>query len=861
MAELARRYKVSQYQTTLNIEQTFPLLELNQLAEQESHNKHFYRPATYTHKWWARRLGSVFRTIILSTFLPPGEPVWEHYYQRHDFSNKIVLDPFMGGGTTVVEALRLGCKVVGCDLNPVAWWTVKRAVESVSMRELHDAFRQLEAEVASRIRRLYRTRCDHPGCGREVDVLNVLWVNDATCASCGSRVPLHSSYVVDSDRDFRTLLCPACNHVFTTREKGGDAACPACGHGFDPRRGPAGQVNFNCPICGQTQPILKASQREEGPFPRHMYAILYLCPVHGREMKAPEEEDLASFLDAVHEFEREQGNLLIPRSAIPNGNKTRDLLNYNYTYWHMLFNERQLLALSWLLEGIRRLPGERARETLLGLFSYCLDYNTIFATYNGRSGGVRGLFTYHAFVIPTELLENNVWGAGENSGSFSGVYARKMKQAQAFRDAPFERRVLPGGGTRLVSIPGERIDARLASSFEELVGDKDKNTLLLCRSSEDLPIPTGSVDAVITDPPYFNNVQYSELADFFYVWLRLALKDCYPHFTPELTPKISEIVENPHQGKDIGFFLEGLTRVFEECRRVLKDEGALVFTFHHREPEAWGTVLGAVLDAGFYISALYPVQAERDFSLHIRDQEAIEYDAIIVCRKRVGDGRISWEQLEDQIHFQAAQTLRQLQRPELVEGQTAAEGLSRADVAVIVLGKCLELYSRHYPHVMEKDRPVAVAEAVVRLWTIIDSLATEEVMTRLPAGLDEATKAYAITLAGRREMDFDELNKRLRHRGLSTAVFSEECLVEMDGKTARVVEPVKRTGHIEAKMERGQSLLDIDRVHYLYAEYRYGANFRSYRDRWRYPAFDELCRYLAEVTGDTIYDKIVEAAF
>ncbi len=839
---------------TLNIEQTFPLPQLNQLAEQESHNKHFYRPATYIHKWWARRLGSVFRTIILATFLPPGEPVWEHYYQCHDFSDKIVLDPFMGGGTTVVEALRLGCKVVGCDLNPVAWWTVKRAVESVPMRELHDAFRQLEAEVAPRIRRLYRTRCQHPGCGREVDILNVLWVNEATCASCGSRVPLHSSYVIDSDRDFRTLLCPECGHVFTTRDKRGDANCPACHHGFNPRRGPAGKVNFTCPTCSQTQPILKAAQREEGPFPRRMYAILYLCPVHGREMKAPDEEDRANFLDAVYQFEREKDTLPFPRGEIPaQGRADPRPVNYGYTHWYMLFNERQLLALSWLLEGILRLQNERAREALVGLFSYCLDYNTIFATYNGRSGGVRGLFTYHAFVVPTELLENNVWGAGENSGSFSGVYARKMKQAQAFRDAPYERRVLLNGGTRKVPIPGERIDARFAANFEELVGSNDKNTLLLCRSSEDLPIPSGSVDAVITDPPYFNNVQYSELADFFYVWLRLALKDKYPHFAPELTPKISEIVENPNQGKDTNFFLEGLARVFEECHRVLKDEGALVFTFHHREPEAWGTVLGAVLDAGFYISALYPVQAERDFSLHIRDQEAIEYDAIIVCRKRTGDGHISWEQLEDQIHFQAAKTLRQL--------QTTGQGLSRADISVIVLGKCLQLYSQHYPNVMEGEKTVPVDKAVVRMWSIIDSLATEEVVSRLPADLDEVTRAYVITLAGRQKMNFDELNMALRHRGLSTGIFTDERLVEMDGKTARVVEPVERTGFIEAKIERGQSLLDIDRVHFLYAEYRYGANFRQYRERWRSQALDELCRYLAEVTGDTIYDKIVEAAF
>jgi len=231
-----------------------------------------------------------------------------------------------------------------------------------------------------------------------------------------------------------------------------------------------------------------------------MYAILYLCPVHGRDMKAPDEEDRVNFLDAVHQFEREKDNLLIPRSAVPDGTKTRDLLNYNYTHWHMLFNERQLLALSWLLEAILHLQNKRAQEVLLGLFSYCLDYNTIFATYNGRSGGVGHFFTHHAYLIPRAGLENNVWGAGENSGSFSGVYARKMKQAQVFRDAPYERRVLSDGGTRKVPIPGECIDARFAANFEELVGSNDKNTLLLCCSSEDLPIPAGSVDTVIRPP-------------------------------------------------------------------------------------------------------------------------------------------------------------------------------------------------------------------------------------------------------------------------------------------------------------------------------------------------------------------------
>jgi hypothetical protein len=162
---------------------------------------------------------------------------------------------------------------------------------------------------------------------------------------------------------------------------------------------------------------------------------------------------------------------------------------------------------------------------------------------------------------------------------------------------------------------------------------------------------------------------------------------------------------------------------------------------------------------------------------------------------------------------------------------------------------------------MEGDQSVPVQEAIDRLWIIIDSLAVEEVVSRLPASLDEVTKAYAITLARRREIAFDELNKRLRHRGLSTSIFSDQELVEIEGKMVRVSTPGERRDCLEARLERGQRLLDIDRVHYLYVEYRYGANFRQFRERWRSQALDELCRYLAEVTGDSVYDKIVEAAF
>jgi len=838
--------------TQTSIERHFPVNELSALARVDRPD--LARPALYMHKWWARRFGSVFRAIILATFLPPEENAWDRHYQHTDFGGKIILDPFMGGGTTVFEALRLGCKVVGCDVNPVAWWTVRAAIEQPeSTQALWNAFRQLDETVGWHIRDLYQTHC--PRCGRPANVIHIRWVKVVPCKACGEQVRLHGNHVLGQRDKEYAVFCPICGEVSKTRKPNETHRCPSCDAQFVPRDGVASGGYFTCPTpdCGQRQSVLET--QPEGRPPRYeMYAIVYECPVHGWDVKSVSDVDRAAYIDAVQTFETTKDNLLYPTQRIPlEGRADPRPVNYGYTHWHQMFTPRQLLALGWLVKAIQNLLPD-VQDTFITLFSDLLNYNTLFCVpHPNRPTAVGGIFTHHAFIPPTGAVENNPWGHKRRSGTYPALFEGALK-AQRYRQQPFERQRTSqtSSATRAISIPGERVDGRLAKNFHELART-EKNALLLCQSSEDLPLPDRSVDTVITDPPYFDNVQYGELSDFFYVWLRQFLKDRYPFFAAEHTPKMAEIVKNEKAGKDQGFFLSGLTQVFSEARRMLKDEGLMVFTFHHREPEAWSSVMGAVLDAGFYVSAIYPVHSEQPTSIHIRDQRAIEYDSIIVCRKRTGDGHISWEQLEDQIHFQAAETLRQL--------QATRQGLSRADISVIVLGKCLELYSQHYPNVVEGDKPISVEEAVVRMWGIIDSLATEEVVSRLPADLDEVTRAYAITLAGRREMNFDELNMALRHRGLSTGIFTDEHLVEMDGKTARVVEPVKRTGYIEAKMERGQSLLDIDRVHFLYAEYRYGANFRQYRERWRSQALDELCRYLAEVTGDTIYDKIVEAAF
>lgn len=718
--------KVVSLTKTRVIESALPLAELNQLANLESYNKHLYRPATYIHKWWARRLGSVFRAILLAAFLEEGEDLWDRYYQGADFRDKIVLDPFMGGGTTVIEALRLGCKVIGVDLNPVAWWVVRSAVQPVDLDALDQAFQELERTAGQAIKAYYKTTCplcrDHKETLFEVshnaDILFALWVKEVPCVNCGGLVALHNSYVITRRKESTVFLCPHCSHVFDGHlEELYAVLCPRCKTQFVPSQGIVKGAAFSCPYCGQKQKVLEAVSKLGGP-PRHtMYAVAYICPVHGQGFKAPDREDLKLYERAEQEFERSQAQLLFPTQEIPAGEKTNDLLKHGYRYWHQLFNKRQLVCLDRLLRAILDLKDPMVRELMLTLFSGTLEFNNMFCSYKGvqpvRPGAVRHIFSHHAFVHPYESLENNLWGVGNQSGTFSSLYRSRLRRGKEYCLAPYERRI-ENGKVKKVKVKGERIEGQFARDFTELIST-EKNVLLLCKNSGRLDLPDRSIDVVVTDPPYFDNVMYSELSDFFYTWLRLALKDQYPEFEPELTPKKEEIVKAPGRGKDSKSYLAGMTRVFRECHRVLKDDGLLIFTFHHKDDEAWAVVLRALLDAGFYISATYPVHSEMKLSVHILGQESVEYDAIIVCRKRTQDASANWSFIEHKIRHTANRLLE-----ELISLNGRA---TKMEALVIVMGKCLEFSSKAYPNILDGQERIPIEEALRRVRIIVQELA------------------------------------------------------------------------------------------------------------------------------------------
>jgi putative DNA methylase len=693
------------------IETGIPLAPLHELSKVESYNKHLYRPSAYLHKWWARRLGSVFRTILLGTFSPATEDLWQRYYQGARFPDRIVLDPFMGGGTTVHEALRLGCKVIGVDYNPVAWWMVRSSITLPDLDRLADGFLTLQKRAAPSLLSYYTTHC--PKCAEQGYAAFLLWVRTAKCERCSTTARLHESFVLRTDGEVKTVVCPHCRRLFETKAR--DAAqCSGCGHRVDLQGGVADNGQYSCPACHHLQRVPRGAITPDLPDQFEMFAVRYVCPRHGEGFKTADAADIHAYQMASDHFLKVGDSLPVPDQAIPDGWKTGDLLAHDYVKWRDLFNPRQLLCAGTLLKEILRVPDRNVREAFVTLFSACLEFNNALCTYKGgsarRPGAVRHIFSHHAFVFPYEMLENNFWGVGAQSGTFTHLYSSRLCRAKEFCLLPREREVREGRTVRTVSLPGESVKADLAENFAQLANGA-KNAWLLCGSSEELPIPDKSVDAVVTDPPYSDNVQYAELSDFFYVWQRQALKGSHPEFRSALVRKDREIVKNPKQGKDGSFYEDGLRRVYSECRRVLKDDGLLVFTFHHKAFEAWVNVLKAVLDAGFFVTAAYPVHSEMPLSVHIQGCQSISYDAVLVCRKRMWSAPSSWADVEDEIRVQASRALQEL--------SGNGQHLSNWNCYVVILGKCLECYSLHFPEVVDEDGlAVSVKWATARMMTL-----------------------------------------------------------------------------------------------------------------------------------------------
>lgn len=623
---------VVEFQGTRAIEDpSFPFEHLSDIAELESWRKEINRPAYHLHKWWAQRLGSVFRAILLGTFTPKGSDLMEMFYQPTRLPGAVVFDPFMGSGTTIGEALKLGARAIGRDINPVAYFAVKNALGVHARQRVMETFKAIERDVAPQIRKFYQAHLPRGGTG---DVLYYFWVKVVPCPRCGQGVDLFSSYVFaehayPAKKPRARALCPYCDGINTVRYDAEKVTCTVCRTVFDPQAGPAKGVKASCPACGHAFLIVKAVQAQGVPPTHRLYAKLVLLPDGSKVYLPADDYDRELYNKASQALKKRRNAYPVVR--IEPGYNTDQVLNYWYRYWHQMFNDRQLFCLSLLADRIRTIRDERLRDLFTCLFSGALEFNNMFASFKGEgTGAVRHMFSHHILKPERIPLEANLWGTPKSSGAFSTLFESRLLRALDYCENPFELCVATKNG----KIVGEKIYGLssplghdVAETFVEF--QEGKLVYLSCGDSTNTDLAPESVDTVITDPPFFDNVHYSELADFFYVWQRHILGE-NGHHAVDSTRSPAEV-----QTSDAVEFAERLRGVWAECHRVLRPGGVLVFTYHHSRPEGWRCILEAIVRASFAITATHPIKAEMSVAQPKHQaKEPIDLDIILVCRKR-----------------------------------------------------------------------------------------------------------------------------------------------------------------------------------------------------------------------------------
>jgi adenine-specific DNA methylase len=562
---------------------------------------------------------------------------------------------------------------------------VRNALARHDRNEIVRTFQAIERDTAPRLRHYYRARLDN---GAEGTVLYYFWVKAVPCPICSQSVDLFSSFVFARHAYPKRfpdaqIVCPYCGEINTARYDVRELTCQRCHRQFDAAEGPARGSRATCAHCATTFPIADTIRQRGTPPEHRLYAKLVLLP-DGRKMYAPADDfDLALYEEALRDLAlRPNPFPIVPITA---GYNTNQAINYGYGFWHEMFNPRQLLGLSILAERIQSIERREVQELFVCLLSGALEFNNMFASYKGEgTGAVRHMFSHHILKPERAPIEANLWGTPKSSGAFSTLFAGRLLRALEYADRPFEVRPRVSNGR----IGGEKVYGLSAPLGHPIVDNyarfavEDGSIYLSCGDSAVTDLPDASVDLVVTDPPFFDNVHYSELADFFYVWQQHMLNDGAANASAS-TRSYAEV-----QSRDAALFAAKLGTVFAECERVLRPRGLMVFTYHHSRPEGWHAILEALGGAGFAITAAFPVKSELSVaSPKSQAGSPIDIDMVMVCRRR-GESQClpiaAMSNAEAEVRIAADQVQRMRNRGRV---------LSRNDVHVIVMAQLAKALS------------------------------------------------------------------------------------------------------------------------------------------------------------------------
>lgn len=633
--------------------------------------------------------------------------------------------------------------------------------------------------------------------------------------------------------------------------------------GTVPRR-----AHFTCAACGREGNTLESVRPTKHTAPVAAYTLQCHCPqceaegytYGGRYFKAPDEYDLKRLAETEKEWaSRMEGDLAEywPRQICWDAYMMRANGGVNdgwgYTHWWKMFNPRQLLVHTQLLKAITEAPEEAwpldVREQALGAFQQYLRMMCMFSFWHQTYDKLAPSLSNANFHPKNLVVETTVFGA-LGYGRWPSCQETVI-DALNWAKEPWEL-IIADDTVASKSVKGSPLDPIIPGNEP------------YCGSSTDLSmLGNEQFDLVITDPPFGNNLFYADLSDFFYVWLRIPLRKWYAglpeaaYFEPERTPHSMEAVDNsvehPDDREDYekepfieskhlariqeltgdaalaekdpnplyrpqpssDFYSQTLAACWAEAGRRLKDGGIMAFTFHHNEDQAWIDILKALFDAGYVLVATYPIRSdETKGETGAFGSRKIEYDIIHVCRKRLeAPEPVSWARMR---RWVKEETVRLKELLEHTHGKTLPE----SDLRVILRGKSLEFYSRHYGQVFTGDGQVLdVRDALLGINQLLDDLLEDTTQTgglRPPDSAEPASRLYLRIFKNRTEMERDELHKTLRGTGIAQGDLEAKGWIRVVGRAVHVV-PIHERFAFFTERGRNRKVIktDLDQAHFL----------------------------------------------
>lgn len=636
----------------------------------------------------------------------------------------VVFDSFAGNGAIPGEALRLGCESIALDLNPVATVVLRTLLESVPRQgyPLLEKFREgadfIKKEAEKRLARYYQKKegktpiawlwartvtCEGPGCGAVIPL-----ISQTTIAGGARKAWIEITGKPDKTIDIRIAKGKASPKYLMKTAGGGAAVCPVCGFTTQKasvkRQGKADQMGNR--LFGVAIPI---GERQ------------------GKDYFDANDEDLKAFQDASRAWKelvnKGKAAQLTEPFVLTYGLHVPP--HYGISTWGDLFSDRQKLALHTLADILRDYEANLKNEghdasfikdlmTTLGLgISNSVHYWTTMSTWLSE-GMISCFITGNAIAMRWDYAEANPL-----TPQYAGGLEFAFKKAEE-------------GLTSIVHL------------------GKNAATVLQGNATA-VPLPNDAADLFFTDPPYYDVVPYADLSDLCYVWLKRFIGAYHPDlFQSKLTPKADQIVVNPYAPEDgrgeqtPAAYQERMTAAFREGRRILRPDGIGAIVFAHKGTAAWEALLGAVIDAGFIVTASWPIDTERASRMRANQSAALGSSVHLIVRPRedqdgalksgdVGDWRDVLQELPKRIHAWM---------PRL-----AQEGVVGADAIFACLGPALEILSRYSRVEKTSGKTVTLKEYLELVWAAVSKEALTMIFTDADAtGFDEDARLTAMWL-------------------------------------------------------------------------------------------------------------------